>query len=84
MKRWLRWLVVIVSGGIALLGGVALAQDEEVPLSNWGAPPYWTPPVQVAEGEPDRAMAAHGLGMTAHLLFCNHKAKYSDNYNLMQ
>ena len=64
MKRWLRWLVVIVSGGIALLGVVALAQDEEVPLSNWGAPPYWTPPVQAAEGEPAGAMVAHGLGMT--------------------
>ena len=64
MKRWLRWLVVIVSGGIALLGGVALAQDEEVPLTNWGAPPYWTPRVQAAEGEPDRAMAAHVQAMT--------------------
>ena len=49
---------------IVCLGGVAMAQEDEVPLSNWGAPPYWTPPVQAAEGEPGGGMTAHVLGMT--------------------
>ena len=50
---------------VACMGGFAIAQEDEVPLKNWGVPPYWTPAAQATEGEPDRAMAAHGLGMTA-------------------
>ena len=57
--------ILVVSVGIVCLGGVAMAQDEEVPLSNWTAPPYWGPTVQRAEGEPAGAMVAHGLGMIA-------------------
>ena len=64
MKSRLRLCELIVSGGIVFLGGVAMAQDEGVPLSNWGAPPYWTPPVQAVEGEPGGGMTAHELGMT--------------------
>ena len=36
---------VAVAVVIVCLGGLAIAQDEDLPLSNWGALPYWTPAV---------------------------------------
>ena len=49
---------------VALAAGGAVAQDA-VPLANWTAPPYWTPP---AAGQADRApgeMQASAEGMNA-------------------
>ena len=48
-----------------LLASGALAQDQELPLKNWGAPPYWTPPVVAKEGGPAGAIEASAQGMTA-------------------
>ena len=45
--------------------GVALAQDSELPLKNWTAPPYWTPPRAAAEAAPEERMEASAEGMTA-------------------
>ncbi len=56
----------VVAVVIVCLGGFAIAQDEDLPLSNWGAPPYWTPPLaQPAEGEAGGRMPARAQGMTA-------------------
>ena len=61
-----RRVVVLAVMAIVCLGTSALAQDEELPLSNWSAPPYWTPAVQPrTEGGPDRAMVAHAQRMLA-------------------
>ncbi len=51
---------------IVCLGGLALAQDGDLPLSNWGAPPYWTP-AQAPQAESDvrGGMLARAQGMTA-------------------
>ena len=35
--------IAVLALTIVCLGGVMFAQDEDLPLSNWGAPPYWTP-----------------------------------------
>jgi hypothetical protein len=43
--------LVVVAVMIVCLGGLATAQDEELPLANWGAPPYWIPTVQPTQGE---------------------------------
>ena len=68
MKSLLRVCVLIVSGGIVLVGGVALAQNEEVPLYNWGAPPYWTPAIgtQLGNGT-EGEMQANAEGMIAQV-----------------
>ena len=56
----------VLAAMIVCLGGSALAQDDELPLSNWGAPPYWSPLVQPrAEGGPDGTMVARTQGMKA-------------------
>jgi hypothetical protein len=56
----------VVAVVIVCLGGLALAQDEELPVSNWGAPPYWTPQaVQPSEGATRGGMLAQAQGMTA-------------------
>ena len=56
---------VVLAVMILCLGGLALAQDEELPLANWGAPPYWTPTsTPVSEGETGR-MVARSQGMRA-------------------
>jgi hypothetical protein len=49
----------------AAVAGLALAQDEDLPLRNWGAPPYWTPPVVAKESGPEGEMQASAQGMTA-------------------
>jgi hypothetical protein len=57
---------VVVALMIVCLGGLAVAQDEELPLSNWGAPPYWTPaPVPQAERGVGGGMLIRAQGMTA-------------------
>ena len=53
---------------LVCLGGLAIAQDEELPLSNWSAPPYWAPTVKPAEGEQGAALLAHVQGMQAQAL----------------
>jgi hypothetical protein len=47
VKIRVRGLVVALA---VLSPGVALAQNSELPLKNWTAPPYWTPPRAAAEG----------------------------------
>ena len=37
---------VVLAVMIVCLGALAIAQDEDLPLSNWGAPPYWNPAIQ--------------------------------------
>ncbi len=57
---------VAVAAVIVCLGGLAIAQDDDLPLSNWGAPPYWTPaPVPPAERGVGGGMLARAQGMTA-------------------
>ncbi len=57
---------VVVALMIVCLGGLAIAQDEDLPLSNWGAPPYWTPAVAPqAERGVGGGMLARAQGMTA-------------------
>ena len=51
---------------IVCLAGVAVAQQDEAPLKNWTAPPYWTPPAPVKEDRPDLQMQVSAQGMTAH------------------
>ena len=47
-------------------GRSCLAQDEDLPLSNWGAPPYWNPAIQPRmEGESGGGMLARVQGMQA-------------------
>ena len=50
---------------ILCLGGSALAQDDELPLSNWSAPPYWSPTEPRTEVEPGDRMFALVQGMQA-------------------
>ena len=58
----LGFAIVMIVG----LGGPVLAQEDEVPLANWGAPPYWNPAFHpTAEGEPGAGMIAHAQGMQA-------------------
>jgi hypothetical protein len=47
------------------LAGTALAQDEDVPLQNWTAPPYWTPPRLVQQAGNSGQIEAESQGMTA-------------------
>ena len=57
---------VVVALMIVCLGGLAIAQDEDLPLSNWGAPPYWTPaPVPQAERAAGGGRLARAQGMIA-------------------
>ena len=56
---------VVLAVAIVCLGGVGLAQDDELPLANWGAPPYWTPPAGARDGVPADRMSASAEGMTA-------------------
>ncbi len=57
---------VVVALMIVCLAGFAVAQDEELPLSNWGAPPYWTPALTPqAERGVGGGMLARVQGMTA-------------------
>ncbi len=62
MSFRLRYLAVVMA---VLSTGVALAQDSELPLKNWTAPPYWTPPRAAAEAAPEERMEASAEGMTA-------------------
>ena len=50
-----------------VLASGALAQDEDLPLKTWGAPPYWTPPVVAKESGPEATMRANAEGMTAQV-----------------
>jgi hypothetical protein len=57
---------VVVALMIVCLGGLAIAQDEDLPLSNWGAPPYWTPALAPqAERGVGGGMLARAQGMRA-------------------
>ena len=59
--------LVVVGATLMCLGSFVLAQDEELPLSNWSAPPYWSPAVQTrSEAEPGGGMLAQAQGMQAH------------------
>ncbi len=62
MKIRVRCLVMALA---VLSTGVALAQDSELPLKNWTAPPYWTPPRAAGQAAPDDQMQASAEGMTA-------------------
>ena len=62
MKLRVRCLVMAMG---VLLAGVALAQDENIPLKNWTAPPYWTPPRAAEQGVPEGRMEVSAEGMTA-------------------
>ena len=55
------WLAAFA---IILLASVALGQDSELPLKNWTAPPYWTPPRAAGQAAPDDQMQASAEGMT--------------------
>jgi N-acetylneuraminic acid mutarotase len=57
--------IVVLALSIVCLGGVVCAQDEDLPLSNWGAPPYWTPAIQPADGGLGGGMLARAEGMSA-------------------
>ena len=61
MKIRVRCLVMALA---VLSTGVALAQDSELPLKNWTAPPYWTPPGPPGRPRPTE-MQASAEGMTA-------------------
>ena len=58
--------LAILAVMIVCLGGLAMAQEEELPLANWGAPPYWTPPLlnqlgnKAADGMIARAQGMQG------------------------
>jgi hypothetical protein len=57
---------VVLALMILCLGSLALAQDEELPLATWGAPPYWTPPpVKQLGSKAAGGMVAQAQGMTA-------------------
>ena len=62
MKLRVRCLVMAMG---VLLAGVALAQDENIPLKNWTAPPYWTPPRAAEQGVPEGRMEVSAEGMNA-------------------
>jgi hypothetical protein len=47
------------------LGGTALAQDEDLPLNNWTAPPFWRATVITAKPGAEGQMQASVEGMTA-------------------
>ena len=49
-----------------LFAGSALAQSEDFPLTNWGAPPYWTPPAASRGAETGGEMQVNAEGMTAN------------------
>ena len=51
LRRYLVPHVIALS-----LGGVAFAQETEIPLANWTAPPYWTPPA-AEQARPHQTMA---------------------------
>jgi hypothetical protein len=56
---------VLVGAVAALVAGAALAQDQDIPLKNWTAPPYWRATVIVAKPGPEGQMQASEEGMTA-------------------
>src|SRR5664280_2216304 len=62
MKIRVRCFVVAMS---VLSAGVVLAQDQELPLKNWTAPPYWTPSRAAKEGAPEGRMEVSAGRMTA-------------------
>ncbi len=55
----------LVMAMAVLFAAAVLAQDGELPLKNWTAPPYWTPPRAAAEAAPEERMEASAEGMTA-------------------
>jgi len=57
---------VVMVAMIVCLGGLVLAQEEEAPLQNWTAPPYWQPTAQraKAEGEPGANLIARSQGLS--------------------
>ena len=62
MKIRVRCLVMAMG---VLLAGVALAQEEDIPLKNWTAPPYWTPPRVAKEVAPEDQLQVSAEGMNA-------------------
>ena len=50
-------IVVLVS-----LGGLAVAQGDDPPLVNWGAPPYWLPSGASAAGAAPAVEGSAGVG----------------------
>jgi hypothetical protein len=57
---------VVLAVMIVCLAGVGFAQDEELPIHNWVAPPYWNPAVHPQqEGVPEGGMLAQVQGMRA-------------------
>ena len=56
---------VVLALVIVCLGGLVLAQEEEAPLQNWTAPPYWQPTVQgmEAEGQLEGGLIARSQGL---------------------
>ena len=63
---------VVLALMFVCLGGVVLAQDEDLPLSNWTAPPYWTPPGAQAESGvrwPDAGVGREDDGQSAVVAF---------------
>jgi hypothetical protein len=61
--------IVVLAAVIVCLAGVGFAQDEELPISNWSAPPFWNPAVHPrADGESPGGMLARTEGMQAQSL----------------
>jgi hypothetical protein len=57
--------IVVLAAMIVCVAAVGLAQDEELPLSNWTAPPYWRTTVITAKPGLQGQIEAGALGMTA-------------------
>jgi hypothetical protein len=58
--------IVVLAAVIVCLAGFGFAQDEELPIRNWSAPPFWNPAVHPrAEGELSGQMAARVQDMQA-------------------
>jgi hypothetical protein len=58
--------VVVLAAVILCLAGFGFAQDEELPIRNWSAPPFWNPAVHPrAEAELPGGMLARVEGMQA-------------------
>jgi hypothetical protein len=54
-------LVVLLGVVFVCLGAAAIAQ-EEIPIQNWPAPPYWAPPAQPQAATEDAEAVVAGIG----------------------
>jgi hypothetical protein len=57
----------VVALAVAMVATAALAQDQELPLTNWTAPPFWKATPVARHAGPEGQIQAEAQGMTASI-----------------